>query len=222
MQVCNVKWGFAAAAIMALCYAPSVGAADASEGRTVAERMVDRAKEPESQAGDSQGLTDSRVRIMMSYAWNSLDGELTKQAQEKGEQDAKRDPAKYLVPVDESRKIIRAAMRSAYAQLCGLEELEQKNYATLMKSELDRNVWSSQQMQFIDALHLFSLRLFTDRVAVQVEGEKEETIDGSGKAACTPEKKQEVTQEINEFLQSAEASQAPIAKPVTPNSAGAN
>ena len=47
----------------------------------------------------------------------------------------KSEPNKFLIPVDDARRIIRVATRSAYAEACDLVDLERANYETLMKTE---------------------------------------------------------------------------------------
>src|SRR5262249_61570170 len=75
----------------------------------------------------SGGLSDSAVRVLMTYALSIIpddypgpDGKPIKVQKD--------DPNKFVIPVEDARRIIRAATRSAYAEVCDLKDLERANF----------------------------------------------------------------------------------------------
>ena len=83
----------------------------------------------------------------------------------------KSDPNKFVIPVDDARRIIRAATRSAYAEACELQDLARANYKTLMKGEEAKKTWSQDQIFLINALHMFSVSYFAGGVKITTEEE---------------------------------------------------
>jgi hypothetical protein len=137
----------------------------------------------------------------------------------------KSDPNKYLIPLDDTRQVIKVATRSAYAEACDLHDLEKANYETLMRGEEARKIWSEEQLLFISALHLFSTSYFAGRGQVTLEdipakdaaaakAAPVETIT-SKKLTCPPEQKEKVTQAINAYV----AAAAPPVIPSAPTAA---
>ncbi|MEG6509270.1 hypothetical protein V6C03_09835 [Methyloligella sp. 2.7D] len=234
MKVCLVQWSTGAALMLAVLAALPAKAAEQTE-TMVSEELNSRTKAPASSSEDNDGLSDSAVRVMSSYAISILPDSVAMPGGATVQLD-KRDPKKFFIPLDDARMVIRAAMRSTYAQVCDLPDLEQQNYVALMEGEQNRNVWSFEQLQFIDALYSFSVSYFTGTLKFE---EKAPAGEGSGDAAakaspsedegfkpkrpsCTAEKKQNVIEAINQFVTSVRAAQAPVAEPIAPETAGAN
>lgn len=224
-----------AAALTVLASTPA-GAADQGGVRTVAEELGQRTKPAEPADGQSKGLSDSAVRVLMTYAQSILPAEApgpdgTMQKVDKS------DPNKFVIPIDDARRVIRAATRSAYAEVCGLPDLQRANYQTLMKGEEAKKTWSRDQLLMINALHMFSVSYFAG--TIQITAKEEAAPDASaapagggtavskdGKVAsagdateggtqilapkppeCPPEQKQKVMNAINAYVQSAQAPQ---------------
>ncbi len=61
--------------------------------------------------------------------------------------------------------MIRAATRSAYAEVCELPELGRANFETMMKSE-EAKTWTVEQLLMINALHMFSVSYFTGNIKI--------------------------------------------------------
>lgn len=175
MQRACIQWiGAAAAAVFALLVAAPLKAADDTGVRPVAEELGQRTKPAEAPEGEqkSGGLSDSAVRVLMTYALSIIpdaypgpDGKPIKV--QKG------DPNKFVIPVDDARRIIRAATRSAYAEVCDLKDLGRANFQTLMNSEEAKKVWSKDQMLMISALHMFSVSYFTGSIRITTKAEPE-------------------------------------------------
>ncbi len=248
MRMSWVGVGAGALAALLLTASGPLLAAEAQGAKTVAEQLNERTKTPPpAQAQDDHGLSDSAVRVMSGYAWAILPDQVqgpdgTTQKIDKS------DPKKFFIPISDARTVIRAAMRSAYAQICDLPDLERQNYMTLMQGEQNRGVWSKQQMQFINALHTFSVSYFTGSLKITANDPNKAKNGGqaaggqnagAGKAAanatqgddsgfdpkkptCTPEKKKAVTEAILAFVNASKQSEAPVATQVKPESSGAN
>jgi hypothetical protein len=222
MQKC---WGqcfaFSVVALL-LALSTAANAAEMSGSKTAAEQLTERTKTPAADAenGDDKGISDSAVRVMLGYAWSILPSTMqgpdgTTIALDKS------SPKQFLIPIPDAREVIRAAMRSAYAQICDLPKLEQANYATLMQGEENRKIWTLNQMQMITALHMFSVSYFTGDLKITEKAAKDQKgdraadkADSKGDAAfdpkrpkCTPEKKAAVTKAIEAYVKSAQASE---------------
>ncbi len=169
MRRALVQWGGLAAAVsLALLAAAPVSAADQSGVRPVAEELGQRTK-PAAAAPEGEqksgGLSDIAVRVLMTYALSIIpesypgpDGKPVKVD--------KTNPNKFVIPVDDARRVVRAATRSAYADVCGLTDLERANFQALMRSEEAKKVWSKDQMLMISALHMFSVSYFTGNIKI--------------------------------------------------------
>ncbi|MFD0987632.1 hypothetical protein [Methyloligella solikamskensis] len=216
-----VRASAGAFAAFALMSGSPAMAADQEAGQIMAQQLTERTREPEpSNEGSEEKLSDSAVRVMTSYAWSIMPNQLDAGNGTMISID-KSDPAKIIIPVDDARNVIRAAMRSAYAEICDVPELGQKNFRTMMEQEEARNVWTLEQMQFINTLHMFSVSYFTGDMKITEKNEDGTPAEGAASNAtegedafnpsrptCTPEKKAAVTEAINEYLQEAEAAKA--------------
>lgn len=237
MKVAWVQWGAATvAAMLALLTEVPVYAAEATAGMTgvAAEELDRRSKEAEEAQGSHAGMSDSSVRVMMTYAFSTIPNE-TAGPDGKPVKVDKSDPNKYFIPTEDARRVIRAATRSAYAEVCGLPELGRANYEAMLKGEKARNTWSEQQIVMINALHLFAASYFTGNIKITAkevpdDAAAETKTDGAtsvskgeapaegdaGKAEvitseppkCPPEQKEKVTKAINAYVQAAQAASA--------------
>ncbi|MGE5259279.1 MAG: hypothetical protein ACM3MH_00215 [Actinomycetota bacterium] len=165
----SIQWGAAAAAaVCALLLAVPLRAADSSGVRTVAEELGQRTKPaavPESE--QKGGLSDSAVRVLMTYAMSIIPDSYAG-SDGKDVKIDKSDPSKFVIPVEDARRVVRAATRSAYAEVCDLKDLARANFDTLMKSE-ETKKWSKDQMLLISALHMFSVSYFTGSIKITTQ-----------------------------------------------------
>lgn len=220
--------GAGAAAILALLANESLKAADQAGVKPVAEELGQRAAAatPETQQ-KSGGLSESAVRVLMTYAF-SIIPESQPGADGKQVKIDKSDPNVFLIPVEDARRVIRAATRSAYAEACKMENLAQANYQAMMRSEEAKKIWSETQLHMIHALHMFSTSYFSGSARItEVADEGASTVSkgdaepGPGgtdlvtpkRPPCPPEQKQKVESAINAYVQATQApsgaSQAP-------------
>jgi hypothetical protein len=172
MQRACIQWsGAAAAVVLALLMSAPARAADNSGVRTAAEELGQRTKPAAApEAEQKGGLSDSAVRVLMTYAL-SIIPDTYPGPNGKPLKVNKDDPNKFVIPVDDARRIVRAATRSAYAEVCGLQDLARANYQTLMRGEEAKKTWSQDQILLINALHLFSVSYFTGNAKITTEEE---------------------------------------------------
>jgi hypothetical protein len=215
MQRAWIQLGGAATAVLALLTGEPLRAQDGV--RPVAEELGQRAAAAAPQAQQKGGLSDSAVRVMMTYAFTII-AETKPGPDGKPIKVDKSDPKPFLIPYEDARRVIRAATRSAYAEACELTDLAQANYQALMKSEMAKNAWSEQQLQMINALHMFSASYFAGNAKIaEVGGEGAAAPSDNGAAAggtdlvtrerppCPPEQKQKVESAIKAYIQAARA-----------------
>jgi hypothetical protein len=249
MHMAWFQWGGAAtAAVLALLTGAPLRAADDTGVRPVAEELGQRANSAAAPEGQQKGgLSDSAVRVMMTYAF-SLIPETQTGVDGKPVKVDKSDPNVFLIPDEDARRVIRAATRSAYAEACELTDLARANYNTLMRSEQAKKVWSDQQLLMINALHMFSASYFSGNAKISeapdagaapadttttvskdaappAQGAEQATagteIVAPKKPQCPPEQKQKVMNAINAYVQAAKAP-APQASPAAPAASGSN
>lgn len=225
MRKAWVKFGGVVGAVIVPLFGLSAQAADqAGSGRAgwtnvAAEELTQRSKQPES--SKSGGLSDSSVRVMMTYA-TSLIPDKVPGPDGKPMAVDKSDPGKYVIPNDAARRVIRAATRTAYADVCGLPELGQANYQAMLAQEKARETWSQEQILLIEALHLFAVSYFSGRAKI-IEEPEATAEDGSTTVAkadeaaqpkevaappppkCPPEQREKVQSAINAYVASAKA-----------------
>ncbi len=214
-----------AAAALALMLGTPLKAADQSGVKPVAEELGQRTKP----SGSGRGLSDSSVRVMSMWAWSIMPEEAP-DASGKTVKIDKSNRDLYVVPVEDARRVIRVAMRSAYADACDLRELGLANYKTLIRGEQARKVWSSEQLMYINFLHIWSVSYFTGNFSM--DEEKDEggaapaaaNAEAGGKQAdgfkpkklvCPPEQKEKVARAIKTYTRAAKAP-APAKAPQAP------
>lgn len=194
MQKAWIQWsGAAAAAVLTLLASTPLRAADNDGVRPVAEELGQRTKPAAAAPGGEQkgGLSDSAVRVLMTYAFSIIPDE-TPGPDGKPVKVDKSDPNKFLIPTEDARRVIRVATRSAYAEVCQLPELEKANFETLMRGEQTK-AWTHDQMLLISALHIFAVSYFTGSVKVTTKEEAEDVPpseriapEGAATAAAKP------------------------------------
>jgi hypothetical protein len=171
----------AIAALTLLGAAPLLTAQEAGM-KTAAEELDKRTKPADGASGGQQGkLSDRSVNVMSSLAFSIMPEEYPG-ADGKPLKVNKANPNKFLIPVDDARRIIRVATRSAYAEACELPELERANFEAMMKNEQARNTWTREQLLFIRALHIFSVSYFTGNMKITAT-EEENDVKGAKTAA---------------------------------------
>jgi len=234
----GVAWILSSTAALAAVLTPLAGgsarAADQTAVHNVAEELSNRTKTPEATQGAFKGLSDSAVRVMSTFALSILPDQIPASDGKTVIKLDKSDPNKYLIPLEDARRVIRVATRSAYAQVCQLLDLEKANSGALIRSESTHG-WTPDQMLFIHALHTFATSYFAGNVKITEEPDKPsqaaKTKDGAAatnatngsattitakKLECPPGQKEKVAQAITAYVQSAPppVAAAPAAAPM--------
>ncbi|MGZ5916133.1 MAG: hypothetical protein ACXWJ4_02215 [Methyloceanibacter sp.] len=236
MQKAWIQWAAAGATVlMAMLQGAPLKAQDNTGIRPVAEELDKRTKPVATDDGAPKDkLSDSAVRVMATFAWSIMPDEAPGPGGKMVKVD-KSNPQKFFIPIDDARRVIKVATRSAYAEACNLVDLEKANYERLMKGEAGRKVWSPEQLMFINALHMFSVSYFTGNISMtEKNGDAgaqsgDAGAQGAGddaaaaatgpqyitpkKLDCPPEQKEKVRQAIAAYVQSAEAAPAPSPAP---------
>ena len=230
MHMAWFQWGGAAAAVvLALLTGAPLRAADDSGVRPVAEELGQRAAAAAPEAQQKGGLSDSAVRVLMTYAFSIIPEEQPGPDGKPVKVD-KSDANKFLIPDEDARRVIRAATRSAYAEACQLENLALANYQAMMQSEMAKKIWSEQQLLMINALHRFSSSYFSGNAKITEVPDEGDTAVAKGDAQpsqganlvapkrpqCPPEQKQKVENAINAYVQAAQAPPPPQGSPPAP------
>ena len=224
MRIAWVKvGGVIGAVLIPLCGVITLAAAQTTDNRSsmttlAAEELTQRSKQPAS--SKRRGMSDRGVRTMSIYASSIIPDRVKGPGGEMVELD-KSDPAKFLIPMDTSRRVIQAATRSAYADVCGLPELGRANYDTMLALERTKSDWTREQIVMIETLHLFATSFFAGKAAVPLDpdsapsGWQDKVVEeGDGAPQklvvppapeCPPERKQRVQAAINAYVAAAGA-----------------
>lgn len=162
--------------------------------------------------------SDRAVRVIVGFAWTLVPEEYPGKDGKKVKVD-KSDPAKFMIPMEDARRVIRVAHRSANAQICDLPEHQTANYVKLMKREQDSDKWSKEQLLFINRLHLFTVQWLTGNVEFAEAKEKKEKKDPEtikkrlkevakkkSKRTCTADQREKVKQQIEQYVREAKKS----------------
>jgi len=197
-----------------LLMSTAAGAAETAGTALIAADELDkRSKQGAGTPSQSKGMSDSAVRVLMTYAFSIIPDDF-KGPDGKPIKVDRSDPKPYLIPSDDARRVIRAATRSAYAEVCELPELGRANFDTLIKGEEARASWSPEQIQMINALYVFSVSYFTGNIKITAKEEPAdppadgapaeaaaETIISAEAPKCPPAQKQKVINAINAYVQ---------------------
>lgn len=145
--------------------------------------------------------SDRTVRVIMGWAFAAVPETVKRDGKE-----VKLDrsnPNDFYIPVDDARRIIRVAMRSANADLCGLNDLERRNFLKLMANEKSLNKWTPNQITFIKQLHIATGLVITGAGTAGKDAEKADDAskDARGKYQCSVEERERVKAAIEAYLQ---------------------
>jgi hypothetical protein len=108
-------------------------------------------------------ISDKALRTLKSLVWRSLPAKISLSENRFLEID-KSDPSKIVIPDAVAREVVRVASLTARAHKCDLQGLAISNRDALLSRERSTGRWTESQLQYIDTLHLFSLRLLVGKV----------------------------------------------------------
>lgn len=223
MRIAWVKLGGVVGAVLVpLCGVSELASAQTTDGQPAmttlaAEELTQRTRPAPSNSG---GLSDRGVRTMSIYASTLIPDRIKGPDGNMVEVD-KSDPANFLIPMDSARRVIQAATRSAYADVCELPALGKANFEAMMTVERSAHTWTQEQIVMIETLHLFATSFFAGKAAVPIEPDsapvtwQDKVVEEGGEGPqkllqppapeCPPERKAQVEQAINAYVASAGA-----------------
>jgi len=119
------------------------------------------------------------------------------------------DPKKFYIPVDDARRVIRVAMRSSNADLCGLQKLQINNFRKMMNNEKALGKWSRNQIIFIKQLHIATGLVVTGGFVAGKEAESDKDVSNEqrNKYNCSDKERARVTASIETYLAQSAKSQ---------------
>jgi len=167
----------------------------------------------QQKAGGKGGLSDRTVRVLASYAWAHIPDEVSKPD---GTRIVVRgvDIDKFMLSLEDTRRIVMVAERSAQAKICGMNDMERANHDKMMKVEQESKRWSNEQLAWIHWLHEITVkvRVFDPSTAskrvneMQLDPKAEkkvlEDVKRFKKPTCNDKKRKDVRRDIEEFVSS--------------------
>ena len=153
---------------------------------------------PNSAMAQKKQLSEKAVKYLMSLTWAIMPDKIKgKGGKEIPVDKNKREEAQ--VPLDDARRVIMVARRSAHAQICKMPKLQKANYRTMMKLEIKSKKWSRKQVVYLNQLHLFTVMWLTGNVTIsEDDGKKDEKKKKV--QTCTPEQQVKVKAQIEKYL----------------------
>lgn len=199
MMVSACATGSMAGAISDSDYTTLQAAAQRARDEARTAQVPDQPQDKQAAAPDQQpeegkpvekGLTESQVRVMLGLAWSVVPEEYQDPEGNTVKVD-KGNPNRYLVPVTDARRIIRAASRTAYAHICDLKDHQRSNYLAMMRAERKEHNWTTDQLMFINTLHLFAVMQMTGGVTIEDAEPEPAKPNENGSVDAAPAEKKE-------------------------------
>lgn len=144
--------------------------------------------------------SDRTVRVIMGWAFAAVP-----ETVKRGGKEVKLDrsnPKDFYIPVEDARRIIRVAMLSANADLCGLSRMEGQNFLKLMSNEKSSKKWTPNQMTFIQQLHIATGLIMTGSGQAGKDAAKKDegSDDARNRYKCSPEERERIQASIETYL----------------------
>ena len=159
-------------------------------------------------AAQGKDLSDNSVKWLMGGAWAITPPSFTDEGKTITIDKTKR--AEVMVPVDVGRDVIKAAWRSALAQICQLDDDVAANHQTMIRREVAKKKWTDQQLFYINQLHLFTVAIRTGKAQI-VSGEGDNQVVLNEKPpkveTCSDTERKQVHDQILAYV----ASESPVA-----------
>ena len=149
-------------------------------------------------AQEKKQLSGKAVKYLMSLTWAIMPDKIKgPNGKEIPIDKTKREVAQ--VPLDDARRVIMVARRSAHAQICKMPKLQKANYRTMMKLEMATKKWSRKQIVYLNQLHLFTVMWLTGNVTISEDSAKKDEKKKKVQT-CTPEQQVKVKAQIEKYL----------------------
>ncbi len=151
------------------------------------------------QAAGKSDVSDKTLRTLKSMAWESLPSKIKRGDKTEVVID-KSDSSKIIIPDPEAREIVKAAYLTARAHRCDMQELVVANRDAILSREKQKNKWNESQLQYINALHLYTVQLLVGKVQASDGSKPKADYDSktlvmpeSGTVACSDKEKQDIS-----------------------------
>lgn len=148
-----------------------------------------------AQEKEDKKLSDRTVRVILGLALAAIPEELPGPDGKMVKID-RSDPNRFMIPLEEGRRIIVQATLSARADLCGLKELERKHFESIMRHELARKnkkgekLWSPLQLTYIDHIIATTNSMMTGTMSAGDEMKKDDgSQDVQASYTCSPDER---------------------------------
>ena len=147
---------------------------------------------------EKKQLSEKAVKYLMSLTWAIMPDKIKgKGGKEVAIDKTKRSESQ--VPLDDARRVIMVARRSAHAQICKMPKLQKSNYRTMMKLEIIKKKWSRKQIVYLNQLHLFTVMWLTGNVTISEDDAKKDEKKKKVQT-CSPEQQVKVKAAIEKYL----------------------
>ena len=152
------------------------------------------------EAKKKKSPSDRTVRVIMGWAFAAVP-----ETVKRGGKEVKLDrtnPKDFYIPVEDARRVIRVSIRSANADLCGLNKMEARNFLKLMSSEKALKKWTPNQMTFIKQLHIATGLVMTGTSnAVYVSCKKDDGAnDARHRYKCSAEERERIRAAVEAYI----------------------
>lgn len=158
------------------------------------------------EAGKKPAIKDKTVKVLMKFAF-SLMPEVYTGPDGKKIAINKKKPDEVMIPVDDARRIILVADRSAKAQNCDLKVMQTLNHNAMVKYEQVFKNWTKKQKLFINQLHLFTVLYMTGNVKFNEKEKTKEEMAAERKAPnlenkykCSDDERKTVAASVDAYL----------------------
>ncbi|MGA7327253.1 MAG: hypothetical protein WBX25_22890 [Rhodomicrobium sp.] len=162
-----------------------------------------------AQEAADNNISDETLKALETLAWQSLPTKIIIGGKKILEID-KSDPAKIIIPDADAWDVVSSAQLTARAQRCDLKDLVIANRDAFLLRMKRTGKWSDSQLQFINALHLFTVQLLVGRTSPAVadkqlgqpDSDAEDAPGTENGKGCSEKEKQDITSavEANEKL----------------------
>jgi hypothetical protein len=153
-------------------------------------------------------VSEKTLKTLKALAWQSLPTKIVLSDKKVVEID-KSDPSKIIIPDADAREVIHVAHLTARAHKCDLQELVIANRDALLRRMKQTGKWSESQLQYMNALHLYTVQLLIGKIETVDATKPLPAFDSktlpmppANIVNCSDKEKQEITSavEANEKL----------------------
>lgn len=160
----------------------------------------------QEQKEDNKPIKDKTVQVLMRFALSLMPEVYTGPDGKKIAIDKKK-PEEVLIPVDDARRIVIVAYRSAQAQRCDLKVMQTLNHNAMVKYEEVFKSWTQKQKLFINQLHIFTVLYMTGNIKIEdsdkamaANKERPKNPDLENKYNCPDDQRKAVAASVDKYL----------------------